>query len=63
MSFGIEITKKSRGNLVEISWKSRGNLDEIWVIRTIDLKFVVSNFQFTRYLVPGTSTSTVPGLQ
>ena len=26
---GIEITKKSRGNLVEISRKSRGNLVEI----------------------------------
>ena len=34
-------TWKSRGNLVEILWKSRGNLEETWVIRTIDLKFVV----------------------
>ena len=33
-----------RGTLVEISGnlrKSRGNLEEIWVSRTIDLKFVV----------------------
>ena len=31
----VEISWKSRGNLVEISWKSRGNLvenlEEIWV--------------------------------
>ena len=44
LKIGSLFTVLSIGNLVEISWKSQeisGNLVEIWVSRTIDLKFVV----------------------
>ena len=46
-----------RGTLVEISGnlrKSRGNLEEIWVSRTIDLKFVVpSKVVYEGRYIPG----------